>query len=145
LKVIIGADHGGYEMKDEIATYLRDRGMEVRDLGTSGPGRVLVDGYAVGVGRGVAAGEFDTGVLVCGTGQGMAIFANRVQGVRAALCNDIFTARMARQNNDANVLCMGSEIVGAGNALAIVEEWLQAKYLGREDDTLAGLDELESD
>lgn len=143
MRVIIGADHNGYETKDRIIGYLRDMGIEVEDLGTDGPERVLVDSFALGVGEGVAGGGFDTGILLCGTGQGMSIFANRVKGVRAAVCNDIYTARLARRCNDANVLCVGSDIAGAGQILAIVDEWLKTDYPGGEDDTLARLRELE--
>lgn len=144
MRVIIGADHNGFEMKDRIVAYLRGNGIDVEDLGTGGPDRVLVEEYAVGVASGVAGGEFETGILVCGTGQGMQMFANRVRGVRAALCNDIFTARLARNNNDANVLCVGSDIAGGDHIIAIVDEWLATEYLGMDDDTLARLAELEN-
>lgn len=144
MRLIIGADHNGFEMKDRVVAHLRENGIEVRDLGTAGPERVLVEEYAVGVASGVAGGDFDTGILVCGTGQGMQMFANRVRGARAALCNDIFTARLARQNNDANVLCVGSDITGGDHIIAIVDEWLATEYLGMEDDTLARLVELEN-
>lgn len=145
MKVIIGADHNGYEMKDRIVAHLKGKGLDVKDLGTRGPERVLVDEFAVGVGRGVAGGECETGILVCGTGQGMAMFANRIKGVRAALCNDIFTARLARENNDANVLCVGSDITGGDHILSIVDEWLATDYLGNEDDMIAKLNELEDE
>jgi ribose 5-phosphate isomerase B len=144
MRVIIGADHNGFEMKDRVVAHLRANGIAVKDLGTAGLERVLVEEYAVGVASGVAGGEFETGILVCGTGQGMQMFANRVRGVRAALCNDIFTARLARQNNDANVLCVGSDITGGDHIIAIVDEWLATGYLGMEDDTLARLVELEN-
>ncbi|MBU4386267.1 MAG: RpiB/LacA/LacB family sugar-phosphate isomerase [Actinobacteria bacterium] len=143
MRLIIGADHNGFEMKDRIVAHLRENGVDVKDLGTGAPERVPVEEYAVGVGAGVASGDFDTGILVCGTGQGMQMFANRVRGVRAALCNDIFTARLARQNNDANVLCVGSDITGGDHIIAMVDEWLTTEYLGMEDDTLARLAELE--
>lgn len=143
MRLIIGADHNGFEMKDRIVAHLRQNGVDVKDLGTGVPERVPVEKYAVGVGAGVASGEFDTGILVCGTGQGMQMFANRVKGVRAALCNDIFTARLARQNNDANVLCVGSDITGGDHIIAIVDEWLTTGYLGQEDDQWARLAELE--
>lgn len=143
MKVMVGADNSGYALKDAVVCHLREMGIEVDDQGTHGAERVLVSEYALGVGRGVAGGECDTGILICGTGQGMAMFANRVKGVRAALCNDIFTARMARQNNDANVLCLGSEIIGRDHALAVVDEWLNAGYLGREDDQIEKLKELD--
>lgn len=145
MKVIIGADHNGYVLKDVMAAHLRERDIEVEDLGTDGQERVLVERYALGVARAVAEGRVDTGVLVCGTGQGMAMFANRVKGARAALCNDIFTARMARQNNDANVLCVGSDITGTGHLLAVLDEWLATSYGGREDDMLDRLSQIDDE
>ena len=144
MRIVAGADHNGYLLKDTIVAKLREQGFEVKDLGTNGPERVLVDSYALGVGESVADGSFDTGLLVCGTGQGMAIFANRVKGVRAAHCNDVFTARLARRNNDANVLCMGSDFMGADLALAILEEWINTPYGKKEDDTLQRLADIES-
>jgi len=136
MRFTVGADQNGYELKDVLVARLRELGHEVEDLGTNGPERVLVEEYAVGVGKEVASGRAEMGMLVCGTGQGMAIFANKVKGVRAALCNEMFTARLARQNNDANVICMGADIIGEGEALAVLGEWLATAYGKGEDDTL---------
>jgi len=136
MRFTAGADHYGFLLKNVLVARLRELGHEVEDLGTNGPDRVLVEEYALGVGRAVGCRRSDAGLLVCGTGQGMAIFANKVKGVRAALCNDLLTVRLARENNDANVLCLGSEIIGTGEAMAVLDEWLGTAYGGTEDDTL---------
>jgi ribose 5-phosphate isomerase B len=142
-RVIVGADNYGFESKCRIVEHLREKGHLVEDIGTQGPARVLVEEYALGVARGVSEGRFDTGMLVCGTGQGMQLFANRISGARAALCNDIYTARCARMANDANVLCMGSDIIGTAHMLQIVDEWMVTGYAGGEDDQLEKLRKLD--
>lgn len=121
MRIAVGADHAGWETKDRIVRFLREQGHEVDDLGTSSGASVDYPRYAYLVARRVASGEADRGVLVCGTGIGMSIAANRVAGARAAVCHDEFTAKMAREHNDANVLCLGGRVVAPERALALAE------------------------
>jgi len=130
MKLAIGADHAGYELKDMIVEHLRELGHEVKDFGTHGPESVDYPDYARPVARAVAGGEFERGILVCGTGIGVSISANKVVGIRAAACSDTYSAHMGRQHNDANVLCMGSRILGPGLALDIVDAYLGAEFEG---------------
>jgi len=130
MKIATGADHGGFELKAQIVAHLRDLGHEVEDFGASGPESVDYPDYARPVAGAVAAGEFDCGILICGTGIGISIAANKVAGIRAATCTDTYSARMSRQHNDANILCLGGRVVGVGLALDIVDIWLATKFEG---------------
>lgn len=130
MKLAIGADHAGYELKDLIVEHLRALGHEVKDFGTHGPESVDYPDYARPVARAVAAGEFERGILVCGTGIGVSISANKVVGIRAAACSSTYSSHMGRQHNNANVLCMGSRILGPGLALDIVDAYLGAEFEG---------------
>jgi ribose 5-phosphate isomerase B len=130
MKIAIGADHAGLSLKNELVEAIRSRGHEVRDVGTFSGESVDYPDFASQVARGVGKGEVERGVLVCGTGIGMSIVANKHHGVRAAVCTSEFEARMARAHNDANVLCMGQRVVGPGLAKAILEAFLDAAFEG---------------
>lgn len=129
-KIALGADHGGYELKQAILAHLREQGYAVQDFGTDGPASVDYPDYAIPLARAVAAGEYDLGILICGTGIGMSIAANKVRGARAAACSDTYSARMSRQHNNANILCLGGRVLGLGLALDIVDAWLGAEFEG---------------
>ncbi len=128
--IALGADHAGWQLKEEIKAWLLGRNVEVTDFGTHSPDPVDYPDYAAQVGEAVASGKAERGVLVCGTGIGMAMAANKVPGVRAAFCPDLFTARMSREHNDANVLTLGGRLTGRELALEIVEMWLRAEFQG---------------
>ena len=131
MKLAIGADHGGYILKKEIVDILSKIGnIEVADYGTFGPESVDYPDYGMKVSEAVSNGTVDRGILICGTGIGMSIVANRFPNVRAALCHDNFTARMSRLHNDANVLVMGERVIGRGVALDIVKAWLETEFEG---------------
>ncbi|MCR4433237.1 MAG: ribose 5-phosphate isomerase B [Caldiserica bacterium] len=125
LVIALGADHGGYALKEEIKNYLLSRGFKIRDFGTFSDESVDYPDYAFQVAQAVSSGQFSLGILVCTTGIGVSIVANKVKGVRAALCHDPLSAQLARQHNHANVLCLGGKIIGSKLALKIVETWLE--------------------
>ena len=126
----IGSDHGGYALKQEIMKHLTERGIEYRDYGTFSTDSCDYPEYGEAVGRAVASGECERGIVVCGTGIGISIAANKVHGVRCALCGDCFSAQMAREHNDANVLALGARVLGPGLALKIVDTFLDAEFQG---------------
>ncbi len=128
--IALGADHAGWQLKEEIKAWLLGRNVEVTDFGTHLPDPVDYPDYAAQVAETVASGKAERGILVCGTGIGMAMTANKVPGVRAAFCPDLFTARMSREHNDANVLTLGGRLTGRELALEIVEMWLRAEFQG---------------
>jgi ribose 5-phosphate isomerase B len=128
--VVIASDHGGFELKSELVDRLRAEGAEVEDLGVDEPRSVDYPVYAVAVAREVVCGDGLLGVLVCGTGQGMAISANKVAGCRAAVCSDVYSAKMVRRHNDANVLCLGGRVVGVELAHVIMRAFLQEPFEG---------------
>lgn len=130
MKVAIGADHGGFTLKETIAQHLREEGYEVFDLGTHDQTSCNYPEYAEKVARAVAEGQAELGILVCGTGIGMSMAANKIKGVRAAAVSDCFTAQATREHNDANILCLGERTVGPGLALRIVDTFLAAKFQG---------------
>src|SRR5256714_14070566 len=130
LRIAIGADHAGFELKQHLVQTLKDLGHEVDDLGTHSLEPVDYPPICAAVGRAVAAGTVDRGIVLGGSGQGEQIVANKIRGVRAALCNDLFTARLSRQHNDANVLSMGGRIVAFGLAEEIVRLWLSTDFEG---------------
>ena len=130
MKVLLGSDHAGLNLKRVALELLRDLGHEVEDLGPHEPGSVDYPDFAHLVARGVAEGKADRGVLVCGTGLGMSMAANRHTGVRAALCRTSYEARMARQHNDANILCLGERVTGEGLATEVLEAFLAAEFEG---------------
>lgn len=130
MRVAIGADHAGVELKGHLVAELGRLGHDVIDLGTHGTASVDYPPICAAVGQAVVDGEADRGIVLGGSGQGEQIAANKVRGVRAALCNDLFTARLSREHNDANVLAMGGRIVAFGLATAILELWLDTPFEG---------------
>lgn len=128
--VALGADHAGFELKEALKAWLIDQAGEVVDLGTHSPEPVDYPDYAEAVAKAVADGKAERGVLVCGTGIGMAIAANKVPGVRAAVCGDLWAARMSREHNDANVLCLGGRLTGREVAIDILRMWLATPFGG---------------
>ena len=130
MKLALGADHGGYELKDLLKAELQARGHEVVDLGTEGPDSVDYPDFARAVGERVRSGDVERGILVCGTGQGMAMTANKIPGIRAAVVSDPFSARMAAEHNDARVLCLGARVIGPSLAWECVQAWLEARFEG---------------
>jgi ribose 5-phosphate isomerase B len=130
LSVALGADHAGWELKEALKSWLMEAGYQILDFGTHSPDAVDYPDYAQQVGESVAVGKVDRGVLVCGTGIGMAMAANKVVGVRAALCGDIFAARMSREHNDANVLALGGRMTDAEMGQAILKVWLETEFAG---------------
>lgn len=131
MKIALGADHGGYLLKDALCQYLSDIGHEVEDLGTNGPGSVDYPDYARLVGERVADGRAQRGVLVCGTGIGISIAANKIPGVRAALVSSVTTARLAAEHNNANVLCLGGRLIAVPLAVEVVQTWLDTDFEAR--------------
>ena len=131
MKLAIGADHGGWELKQEVIKYLQTlKNIEVSDLGTATKDSVDYPDYGKKVAEAVTNGTADRGILICGTGIGMSIVANRYPKVRAALCHDHFTAQMSREHNDANILVMGERVIGRGVACDIVKTWIETEFAG---------------
>ena len=131
MRILVGADHAGYPLKAELVAHLREAGHEVEDLGTSnGKDSVDYPDFAHVVADKIANGEAERGLLVCGTGVGMAIAANRYPGVRAVNPSDVFTAKMSRAHNDANVLTLGARVVGVGVARELLDAWLAQPFEG---------------
>lgn len=144
MRIALGADHAGYNLKVAVAKHLAGLGHEVTDLGTDSEEPVDYPAFCASVGRSVVAGEADVGIVLGGSGQGEQIAANKVHGVRAALCSDEFTARLAREHNDANVLSLGGRIVGEALALAIVDAFVGARFeKGRHERRVAQIAEIE--
>lgn len=130
MRIALGADHGGVDLKNEIKKYLEVKGYEVKDFGTNSHDSCDYPDMALPVAEAVVAKDVDFGILVCGTGIGISIAANKVPGVRAALCSDTFSAHATREHNNANILALGQRVVGAGLALDIVQTFLDAKFEG---------------
>ncbi len=129
-KIAIASDHGGFELKQEIVKHLSENGFEMDDLGTDSPESVDYPDFAHLIAERIANGQNDRAILVCGTGIGMSITANRYTHVRASLCNDIYSSRMSRLHNDANVLVLGGRVIGSGLAVDIVSTWLGTEFEG---------------
>lgn len=130
MKIALGADHGGFHLKEDIKKLLDSINVAYEDLGCDCEQSVDYPDYALPVAERVAAGEFDRGILICGTGIGMSIAANKVKGVRCALVHDLFSAKATREHNDSNVLAMGARVIGPGLALEIVKVWLGTEFEG---------------
>jgi ribose 5-phosphate isomerase B len=131
MKIAIGSDHGGFDLKQEVVKFLKTiKEIELVDYGAANKDSVDYPDYAKMVAESVSSGKQDRGILICGTGIGMSITANRYPKVRAALCHDHFTAQMSRLHNDANILVMGERVIGKGVALEIVKTWLETKFEG---------------
>ena len=126
--IAIGSDHGGFELKKEVMAHLDARGLEYKDFGTYSDASCDYPVYGKAVAKAVASGECERGIIICGTGIGISIAANKVHGIRAALCGDCFSAEAARQHNDANVLALGARVVGPGLALKIVDTFLYTPF-----------------
>lgn len=130
--IAIGSDHGGFELKKEIMAHLDARGLEYKDFGTYSDASCDYPVYGKAVAKAVASGECERGIIICGTGIGISIAANKVHGIRAALCGDCFSAEASRQHNDANVLALGARVVGPGLALKIVDTFLDTPFSNSE-------------
>ncbi len=130
MKIAIGSDHAGFTLKEEIKKFLKEKGIEVVDFGTHSEDRVDYPDYAVPLAESVARGEEDFGILICGTGIGMSIAANKVKGIRASLVSDVYSAHSAREHNNANILCMGGRVLGVELAKEITNAWLNASFMG---------------
>lgn len=130
LRIAIGSDHGGYEYKEQIAGHLKEKGYECVDVGTYSTDSCDYPVIARAVTTKITTGEADRGILICGTGIGMSIVANKVKGIRAALCGDTFSARASRAHNNSNVLCLGERVIGINLAMDIVDIWLESKFEG---------------
>lgn len=130
MKVAIASDHGGVNLRAEIKNLMDEKGIKYEDFGCEGPASVDYPDYALLVAQKVASGEFDKGILICGTGIGMSIAANKVNGIRCALVHDVFTAKATRQHNDSNILAMGERVIGPGLAREIAETWLTTEFEG---------------
>lgn len=130
MKIALGSDHGGYRLKEEIKRWLNGKGYSTQDFGTYSTDSCDYPDIAIAVAKAVAAGEYARGILICGTGIGVSITANKVPGIRAALCHDAFSAKASREHNDANILTMGERVIGFGLALDIVEVWLSGEFAG---------------
>ena len=130
MKIAIGNDHAGYDMKLEIKKMLEEKGHEVLDFGHHSSESCDFPIYGKKVADSVASGECDCGVLICGTGIGISLAANKVKGIRCAHCNDPLSARLTKQHNNANIIAFGARIIGIETAKAVVNEWLDAKFLG---------------
>ena len=130
MKVAIGSDHGGFSLKEDIKKLMNDMGIEFEDLGCTCTDSVDYPDYAIPVAEGVASKKFDRGILICGTGIGMSIAANKVKGIRCALVHDLFSAKATREHNDSNVLAMGERVIGPGLALEIAKVWLETEFEG---------------
>ena len=132
MKIAIGSDHGGFRLKEEIKAYVESLGHVVEDLGCDCPDSTDYPDYALPVCNKVVSGEADRGILICGTGIGMSIAANKVPGIRCALVHDVFSAKATREHNDSNVLAMGERVIGPGLAQEIVKTWLETEFSAAE-------------
>jgi RpiB/LacA/LacB family sugar-phosphate isomerase len=132
MRIVIGADHRGYELKDEIAVALTRDGHEVLDIGTNSAESVDYPDYARAVGEAIADGRAERGIIVCGSGVGAGIAANKMRGVRAATCHDTYSARQGVEHDDMNVLCLGARVVGDALAMDLVQAFLGARFKGEE-------------
>jgi ribose 5-phosphate isomerase B len=130
LKVAIGCDHGGLDLKDTVKAVLIELGHEIDDQGCNSPESVDYPNFANAVSSLVKDGTCERGILICGTGIGMSMAANRIPGIRAALCHEMFSARMSREHNDANILCIGARVTGEGLAAEIVRTWMTTDFAG---------------
>lgn len=126
----IGSDHGGYELKEHIKKYLEEKGVEYKDFGCYDESSVDYPDIAEAVCKSINDGESENGILVCGTGIGISIAANKIDGIRAAHCHDVYSAEMTKRHNNANVICMGGRVIGRELAFKIIDAWLGAEFEG---------------
>ena len=139
MKIMIGNDHGGYKLKVVLCNFLVSRGIEVDNIGTDSEEIVRYPYYAAQVAGAVSSGAADRGILICSTGIGMSIVANRFRGVRASLCTSTYMGKMTRAHNDSNILCLGGKITGEFEALDILQAWVDTPYEGGRHDISLGL------
>lgn len=130
--IALGSDQAGYELKQEVIKYLEEKGLEYKDFGSYNADPVDYPIYGKAVGQAVADGTCEKGILICGTGIGISLAANKIKGIRAAVCGDVFSAEATRLHNDANILAMGARVVGRGLALKIVDTFLNTEFSGEE-------------
>jgi ribose 5-phosphate isomerase B len=130
MKIAVGSDHGGLALKESVAAFLKDRGVDVLDLGTNSADSVDYPDFGENVALAVASGAVDSGIVVCGTGIGISIAANKIPGIRAALVTDVFMARMAKEHNDANILALGGRVLSPEQGCELVAAWLDATFEG---------------
>ena len=128
MKIALGSDHGGYQLKENLKEYLKELNVEYNDFGCDSEQPVDYSDIGFKVSNEIKDGNFDNGILICGTGIGMSIAANKVKGIRAALCHNEFTARYSRKHNDANILILGGRVIGSGLAKEIVKVWLNTEF-----------------
>ena len=128
--IVIGSDHAAFPLKEKVKAFLEEKGIQVTDMGTDSEASVNYADIGKNVSSSVSSGDFKRGILLCGTGLGMSMVANRFPHVRAALCNDLFSARMSRCHNDANILVLGGRVIGETLAMEIVREWLETPFEG---------------
>jgi len=128
--IAIGSDHGGFELKEKIYKYLKDNGYDIKDFGIYENKSVDYPDIAKVVCESILSGECDKGILLCGTGIGISIAANKIRGIRAALCSDIYSARMTKMHNNANVIALGGRVLGEDVAIEIVKAWLGSEFEG---------------
>lgn len=141
----IGCDHGGFELKNHIIKYLQDKGISVKDFGTYSEDSIDYPDCAKPVCEAIQNGEFDKGILICGTGIGISMAANKFKGIRAALCSDVYSAKMTKMHNNANVICLGGRVTGRELAFMIVDTWLDAEFEGgRHANRIAKIHEIEN-
>lgn len=129
MKIVIGCDHAGFGIKDAVKKHIEEMGHEVTDVGTYSTDSCHYPIYASAACKKILDGECELGILICGTGIGMSMAANKHKGIRAACCSDVFSARLTREHNDANMLCFGERVVGIGTAIDLVDAFLGAEYL----------------
>ena len=145
VKIAISSDHGGNNLRREIINLLAELGIEFVDFGPDSNESVDYPDFATPVANGVASGNFDRGILICGTGIGMSITANKVKGIRCALVHDVFSAKATREHNDTNILAMGERVIGAGHAREVVATWLNTSFEGgRHERRIGKIMELEN-
>lgn len=144
-KIVIGCDHAALELKNKVIKHLNDKNVEVCDVGTYTSDSCNYPDYASALCKKIQAGEFELGILICGTGIGMSMAANKHNGIRAACCSDTFSAKATREHNNANVLCFGERVVGLGLALELVDTFIGTDYLGgRHDKRVQMLTDIEN-
>ncbi|WP_053218087.1 ribose 5-phosphate isomerase B [Virgibacillus senegalensis] len=145
MKVILASDHGGVSLRKEIGSLLEEMQIEYEDIGCDCEGSVDYPDYGIPAAERVASGEFDKGILICGTGIGMSISANKVKGIRAALVHDVFSAKATREHNDSNMIAMGERVIGPGLAREIVKTWLGTDFqAGRHADRIGKISGYET-
>lgn len=144
MRIALGSDHGGFKLKEAIKEHLTKKSIEIKDFGTFTTESVDYPDLGMAVAESVAKGDYDKAILCCGTGIGISISANKVPGIRCALCGDTFSAKMSIEHNNANILALGERVIGLGLALEIVDTWLEAQFQGgRHGNRIGKISEIE--